>query len=483
MDIFQGLNREQQRAVSKLEGPLLIMAGAGSGKTRVLTYRIANLLEQGVEPYCILAITFTNKAAREMRDRVDNLIGEGAKDVWLSTFHSFCARFLRREIEHTGLYKQNFVIYDTADTTALIKACLKELNIDDKQNSPSSFMGRISDAKNKLMDAEAYAREATDFFDARVAQVYELYTQKLRASNALDFDDLLMVAVRLLKEYPEVREKYQSRFEYIMVDEYQDTNSAQYQLTTILAAKHRNLCVVGDADQSIYGWRGADMRNIMDFEEDYPEAVVIKLEQNYRSTKNILQAANAVIEYNIDRKKKELWTNNPTGEKIVSYTANNEKDEARYIAREIDTACTLYNAKYGDMAILYRTNAQSRALEEGMMQSGIPYTMVGGVRFYERKEIKDILAYLRVIFNPADNVSLLRIINVPRRGLGDTGLGRMMAAAAEHNISLFELITDLQLLGMIPKLSTKVRTAIEDFAMMIMSLMGEIGSPALYYSG
>ncbi len=306
MDIFSGLNPAQKQAVEHTEGPLLIMAGAGSGKTKVLTCKVANLLAQGAAPYSILAITFTNKAATEMRERVDRMIGEAAKDVWLSTFHSFCARFLRREIEATGLYKKNFVIYDTSDSQAVIKNVLKKLNLDDKQYTPASVLNAISNAKNQLLGPKAMARDAGSFFEQKVAEVYEIYAQELRNNNALDFDDLLMVTVLLLEQHEEVRIKYQRRFKYILVDEYQDTNGAQYQLTKILAAAHHNLCVVGDADQSIYGWRGADIRNIMDFEKDYPEATTIKLEQNYRSTKNILAAANAVIEHNINRKPKEL---------------------------------------------------------------------------------------------------------------------------------------------------------------------------------
>ncbi len=307
MDIFAGLNPAQKQAVEHTDGPLLIMAGAGSGKTKVLTCKVANLLAKGVSPWSILAITFTNKAATEMRERVDRMIGEGAKDVWLSTFHSFCARFLRWEVEATGMYKRNFVIYDSSDSQVVIKDCLKELNLDPKQYAPSSIQNAISNAKNQLMGPKAMARDADNFFQQKVAEVYALYAKKLRTNNAMDFDDLLMVSVLLLEEHEEIRVKYQNRFKYILVDEYQDTNGAQYQLTKILAAKHHNLCVVGDADQSIYGWRGADIRNIMDFEEDYPEARTIKLEQNYRSTKNILAAANAVIEHNINRKKKELW--------------------------------------------------------------------------------------------------------------------------------------------------------------------------------
>ena len=480
MDLFHGLNEPQQRAVACIDGPLLIVAGAGSGKTRVLTFRIANLLEHGVPPYRILAITFTNKAAREMRDRVDTLIGDAAHDVWLSTFHSFCARFLRTEIEHLGTYAKNFVIYDASDTKGLLRECLKELNIDEKHTAPGAVQSHISDAKNRLLDVKAFAAQATDFFSEQVAKIYELYQSKLRANNALDFDDLLMLTVELLSNNEEIRVKYQKKFQYILVDEYQDTNGAQYAITKLLAEGHHNICVVGDADQSIYGWRGADMRNILNFERDYPEATVILLEQNYRSTKNILAAANAVIENNLTRKKKELWTDNPTGDPIIIYEGATEKNEASYIVREVERLHTMFHVKYGDIAVLYRTNAQSRNIEEAFYATGIPYAMVGSVRFYDRREIKDIIAYLRVIYNPRDTLSLLRIINVPKRGLGQTSLGRMMETAAEYRISLFELITDDQLLSTIPKLSAKVRTALEDFAALIFTFMGQVGTRPLH---
>ena len=472
MEIFEGLNPAQTEAVKHTDGPLLIMAGAGSGKTKVLTCKIANLLAQGVQPWNILAITFTNKAATEMRERVDRMIGEGAKDVWLSTFHSFCARFLRREIEATDLYKKNFVIYDSSDSQVVIKDCLKELNLDPKQYAPNSIQNAISNAKNQLMGPKAMERDADNFFQKKVAEVYKLYAQKLRTNNALDFDDLLMVSVILLEENEEIRTKYQRRFKYILVDEYQDTNGAQYQLTKILAAQHHNLCVVGDADQSIYGWRGADIRNIMDFEQDYPEAKTIKLEQNYRSTKNILAAANAVIEHNVNRKKKDLWTENATGEKLTSYEARDERDEAQFIATTISKQKTIFNASYGDIAILYRTNAQSRVIEETFMRTGIPYTMVGGLKFYDRKEIKDILAYLRVIYNPLDTVSLLRIINVPKRGLGATSLAKLTAYADENGLSLFDVISNPELLDTIPGITARVKKPLELFSTFIFQFMG-----------
>ncbi|MBQ5503172.1 MAG: DNA helicase PcrA [Selenomonas sp.] len=472
MDIFAGLNPAQTKAVEHTDGPLLIMAGAGSGKTKVLTCKIANLLAKGVAPWSILAITFTNKAATEMRDRVDRMIGEGAKDVWLSTFHSFCAKFLRREIEATGLYKRNFVIYDTSDSQVVIKECLKEMNLDPKQYTPSAVQNAISNAKNQLMGPKAMERDADSFFQQKVAEIYKLYAKKLRTNNALDFDDLLMISVLLLEEHEEVRVKYQNRFKYILVDEYQDTNGAQYQLTKILAAKHHNLCVVGDADQSIYGWRGADIRNIMDFEQDYPEARTIKLEQNYRSTKNILAAANAVIEHNINRKKKELWTENTTGEKITVYEAGDERDEAQFIATTVMKQKTIFNASYGDIAILYRTNAQSRVVEETFMRSGIPYTMVGGLKFYDRKEIKDILAYLRVIYNPLDTVSLMRIINVPKRGLGAASLGKIAAYADANGLTVFDVISNPDTLDAIPGITARTKKPLELFATFIFKYMG-----------
>ncbi|WP_026760475.1 DNA helicase PcrA [Selenomonas ruminantium] len=472
MDIFAGLNPAQKEAVEHTDGPLLIMAGAGSGKTKVLTCKVANLLAKGVAPWSILAITFTNKAATEMRERVDRMIGEGAKDVWLSTFHSFCAKFLRREVEATGMYKRNFVIYDSSDSQVVIKECLKELNLAPKQYAPSSIQNAISNAKNQLMGPKAVARDADNFFQQKVAEVYALYAKKLRTNNAMDFDDLLMVSVLLLEEHEEIRVKYQNRFKYILVDEYQDTNGAQYQLTKILAAKHHNLCVVGDADQSIYGWRGADIRNIMDFEEDYPEARTIKLEQNYRSTKNILAAANAVIENNINRKKKELWTENATGEKLTIYEARDERDEAEFIATTVMKQKTIFNASYGDMAVLYRTNAQSRVVEETFMRRGIPYTMVGGLKFYDRKEIKDILAYLRVIYNPLDTVSLLRIINVPKRGLGATTIAKLADFAENNGLTLFDVISSEETLSQIPGITARVKKPLELFSTFIFQFMG-----------
>ncbi|WP_297966479.1 DNA helicase PcrA [uncultured Anaerovibrio sp.] len=476
MDIFSGLNPAQREAVECLEGPLLIMAGAGSGKTRVLTHRIANLLAHGVSPYSILAITFTNKAATEMRDRVDRMIGVGSKDIWLSTFHSFCARILRREIEATGIYQKNFVIYDASDTQSLVKKCLKELNFDDKQYSPGAVLGVISNAKNQMMGPVAFDQHVRingTFYDQKVSEVYTLYQSKLRSNNALDFDDLLLVAVSVLEENEEIRTRYQRRFRYIMVDEYQDTNGAQYQLTKLLAGGHHNICVVGDADQSIYGWLGADVRNILNFEQDYPEARTIMLEQNYRSTKKILAAANAVIDHNPHRKKKVLWTDNTEGDPITTYLASDERDEARFILDNIVKQNTLFNRSYGDMAVLYRTNAQSRILEEAFMRQGMPYTIVGGQKFYERMEIKDILAYMRVLSNPFDTESLSRIINVPRRGIGDTSANKLLAFANERNLSLFEIIANPDTLNEIPGLTARTKNPLGTFSMLLLDLMNK----------
>lgn len=468
--IFDTLNDRQCEAVKHTEGPLLITAGAGSGKTKVLTCRIAHLLELGVAPYRILAITFTNKAAKEMKERVTNLVGAQADSIWLSTFHSFCAKLLRFEVDGFHGYTRNFTIYDSSDQLVLVKDCLKKLNLDDKQFMPRSVLGTISSAKNVLMDAKAFAAQASDFYEQKVADVYALYQEKLRENNAVDFDDLLFLAVRLLQEKEDVREKYQSRFQYILVDEYQDTNHAQYALTKILAARWRNICVVGDADQSIYAWRGADIRNIIEFTRDYPDAASIKLEQNYRSTKTILHAANAVIDNNESRPKKTLWTENPAGNKIIHYQAQTEHDEADYIAGVIYNRHEISHEPYGDMAILFRTNAQSRVLEEKLMRYAIPYTMVGGTKFYDRKEIKDVLAYLRLLYNPEDSLSLTRIINVPKRNIGATTMEHVAAYAEEQGISLFEALSSTDEIPV----TKRARTSLENFAAMIFDLLNDI---------
>lgn len=483
-NIFQDLNPEQKKAVNCLDGPLLIMAGAGSGKTRVLTCRIANLIAQGISPWNILAITFTNKAANEMKSRAENLIGSSAQNIVLSTFHSFCARLLRREIEITGEFTRNFAIYDTGDTKTLIKQCLGELNLDEKTFFNAQF--KISDLKNNLTDPAHFREQInqnrnsrTAERDKNIAQIYELYQKKLRENNALDFDDLIFASVKLFQDYPDVLERYQERFQYISVDEYQDTNVAQYVLTKQLAAKYKNLCVVGDADQSIYGWRGADMRNILNFEQDYPNARVILLEQNYRSTQTILNAANAVIENNVDRKPKTLWTRNESGERIKLVVCENDKQEAEIVAREIRRLVERENFLYNEIALLYRTNAQSRMFEEQFMQAGIPYIIVGGLKFYDRKEIKDILAYLHVIANPQDKIHLMRIINVPRRGLGSTNLNRLAEFAEHMGISILELVADNELFLQVPGLNQRFRAGVKEFAAMMISFMESAKSLAI----
>ena len=467
-DIFAELNPQQAKAVDCLEGPLLVIAGAGSGKTRVLTYRIANLIACGVAPWKILAITFTNKAANEMKSRAQKLIGTPAQNVWLSTFHSFCARLLRREIEITGKFNSNFAIYDASDAKTLLKQCMSELNFD--PDKVTSFQGRISDAKNALIDAahfrELKSRQGGDF-GKNVAAVYELYEKKLRENNALDFDDLIFTTVKLFRKYPDVLEKYQERYRYILIDEYQDTNEAQYVLTKLLADKYQNICVVGDADQSIYGWRGADMRNILNFEHDYPQAKVVKLEQNYRSTKNILDGANAVIAKNFERKDKTLWTQNERGDKIKFLHCAADKVEASIVASEIQRLVTQQNFMYKDIALLYRTNSQSRLFEEKFIRDEIPYVIIGGLRFYERKEIKDILAYLHVIANLRDDVHLTRIVNVPKRGLGQTNFNRLREFASDAGLSIMEVIRDRNRLAQVPSLTPAFRQKIQNFASMI----------------
>ena len=469
-DTMQGLNKEQLDAVQTINGPMLILAGAGSGKTKVLTCRIAHLLQQGVRPYRILAITFTNKAAAEMRERVDRMAGAAARDVWLFTFHAFCARLLRYELENLSGYANNFAIYDTSDSKNLIKQVLKEMNLDEKRFPLPAIISHISNAKNALLLPDAYAREASGYYEQQVAKIYDAFQKKLQANNAVDFDDLLLLALRLLQENPAVREKYQRKFDYLMVDEYQDTNHAQYLLTKLLAAGHRNICVVGDADQSIYGWRGADIQNILDFEKDYPDAKLVKLEQNYRSTQVILDAANAVIDNNSGRKPKNLWTANGNGSEIIYYQANDERDEARYVIENMQKLQLNEGAKLGDMAVLYRTNAQSRVFEEMLIKSGIAYTMVGGTKFYERKEIKDALAYLRLLYNPHDSLSLLRIINVPRRGIGDATLARLQEYANASGQSLFEVVTNA---ADVPGLASRFANKLDELSELLFELMGE----------
>jgi len=467
--ITAGLNPEQKEAVLTTEGPVLILAGAGSGKTKVLTQRIAYLISaKQVAPWSILAITFTNKAAREMQNRVAAIIGGvAAQETWISTFHSLCVRILRRDIDRLGI-NRNFSILDAGDQLSVVKQCLKELNIDPKQYEPRGILSAISTAKNELTDVATFARLAGDPFSQVAAKVYELYQKKLKNNQSLDFDDLIMTTVRLFKEVPEVLEFYQKKFRYIHVDEYQDTNRAQYLLISMLADKSRNLCCVGDADQSIYKWRGADISIILNFEKDYPEAKMIKLEQNYRSTKTILQAANQVIANNKLRKEKKLWTQKQEGNKITCYQGDSEHEEAYFIVDTIRKLMADYK-RYDKFAVLYRTNAQSRVVEDVFMKSNIPYTIVGGTKFYDRKEIKDILAYLRLISNPDDDISLTRIINVPKRNIGDTTVEKLQAYANAQGQSLYQAIQEAGFMGL-PARTTNAILAFNDLITNLMQM-------------
>ncbi|MGA9232291.1 MAG: DNA helicase PcrA [Exiguobacterium oxidotolerans] len=463
--LVSGLNPEQAKAVKHTDGPLLIMAGAGSGKTRVLTHRVAYLMaEKQVAPWNILAITFTNKAAREMRDRIGRLVGGVANDIWVSTFHSMCVRMLRRDIDKLG-YDRNFTILDSSDQQSALKLVLKEQNLDPKKWDPRSMLSIISSQKNELRSAEFYASIVTNPYEKTVAEIYKGYESVLRRNNALDFDDLIGKTTELFKQAPDVLAFYQKKFRYIHVDEYQDTNKAQYDLVNLLAAAHQNLCVVGDSDQSIYRWRGADIANILSFEEDYPTARVIMLEQNYRSSKRILDAANHVIKNNSTRKDKKLWTENLEGEKLIIHTAENEREEAFYIVQEIRNSLR-YGMKLNDIAILYRTNAQSRAIEETLLKSNVPYKMIGGTKFYDRKEIKDVLAYLRLISNPNEDLSFARIVNEPKRGIGATTIDKLRDFADLQGVSLMDAIRDIELSNIAPKTAAKLT----DFRTMIMGL-------------
>lgn len=466
--LVANMNKEQSEAVRTTEGPLLIMAGAGSGKTRVLTHRIAYLLdEKDVSPYNILAITFTNKAAKEMKERVQALVGEEAEVIWMSTFHSMCVRILRRDADRIGI-ERNFTIIDPTDQKSVIKDVLKRENIDPKKYEPKIFIGEISKLKNDLLTPAKAEAEADDFYSRMVATVYKGYQQQLVRNQALDFDDLIMTTIRLFERVPDVLDFYQNKFQYIHVDEYQDTNTAQYTLVNMLAQKFKNLCVVGDSDQSIYGWRGANIHNILSFEKDYPNARTIFLEQNYRSTKTILQAANEVIRHNTERKPKGLWTANQQGEKIHYYEAMSERDETEYVVREIFKQ-QKKGKRYKDMAVLYRTNAQSRVLEETFLKSTIPYVMVGGQKFYDRKEIKDLLSYLRLIANSADDISLQRIINVPKRGIGPSSVEKIATYAADHELTMFDALAEVDFIG----LSKKVTQAAAEFYQLMSNLMQE----------
>ncbi|MFD1416656.1 DNA helicase PcrA [Oceanobacillus jeddahense] len=460
------LNPEQQKAVRHTDGPLLIMAGAGSGKTRVLTHRIAYLMgEKEVSPRNILAITFTNKAAREMKERVAKLVGPQGQYMWVSTFHSMCVRILRRDIDRIG-YSSNFSILDSGDQLSVVKQVLKNLNIDPKKFDPRAMLGQISAAKNELITEEEFAKNAGNFYDRQVAQVYEGYQKVLRKNQSLDFDDLIMQTIHLFDRVPEVLEYYQRRFQYIHVDEYQDTNHAQYFLVKQLAERYQNLCVVGDSDQSIYRWRGADITNILSFEKDYPSTKTVLLEQNYRSSKSILQAANKVIGNNSGRKPKNLWTDNDDGKKISYYKGATEQEEALYIADTIQQLTRGGKYQPGDIAILYRTNAQSRAIEDTFVKSAISYQMIGGTRFYDRKEIKDMIAYLRLITNPDDDISFQRVVNEPKRGIGKTSIERLQAYAAEHDISLYEAVKEVDFTGV----SKKAANALAGFQSLIRTL-------------
>lgn len=463
----KGMNEKQKEAVLTTEGPLLVLAGAGSGKTRVLTHRIAYLIEElGISPYSILTLTFTNKAANEMKERIRNLIGERANDIWAGTFHSICVRILRMNIDSIG-YDSSFIIYDTTDQKTVIKDCIKEKNLNDKMFDPNSMLNFISSQKDKMITPEMHLNEFSgDYREKQKGELYALYQKKLRQNNALDFDDLIMKTIELLRENPETLEYYQNKFKYILVDEYQDTNKAQYILVKLLSEKHKNICVVGDADQSIYKFRGADIRNILDFEKDYPEAKTIMLEQNYRSTKNILKAANSVIEKNMDRKPKALWTDNNEGSCINIFNATNEHGESDFIISKINEFKE--EKSLNDFAILYRTNAQSRVIEEGLIKANIPYKIVGGLKFYDRKEIKDIIAYLRAIQNPVDNVSIKRIINTPKRGIGKTTVDKVELESINREESMYSTMLEAD---SIPGLSNAAKNKLKDFVSMLGTFM------------
>ncbi|ERG68606.1 MULTISPECIES: DNA helicase PcrA [Exiguobacterium] len=455
-ELVKGMNPPQAEAVKYTDGPLLIMAGAGSGKTRVLTHRVAYLMaSKQIAPWNILAITFTNKAAREMKDRIARLVGGVADDIWISTFHSMCVRILRRDIDRIR-YDRNFSILDSSDQLTAIKQVLKELNLDPKKYEPRTLLGMISNHKNELRTPQdAAALVGNNPYEKVISDVYTAYEKKLKQNNVLDFDDLIMKAIQLFQEAPDVLAFYQKKFQYIHVDEYQDTNRAQYTLVKLLAQAHENLCVVGDSDQSIYRWRGADIANILTFEKDYPSAHVILLEQNYRSTKRILEAANGVIQNNSGRKDKQLWTENVEGEKLLLHVASDDRDEAFFIINQMKEL-RQEGIDYGEMAVLYRTNAQSRGLEEMLLKSNIPYKMVGGTKFYERKEIKDILAYLRLIANPDEDISFVRVVNEPKRGIGAATVDKLGDFAGMQGVSLMEAIRDIELSGIAPRTATKL---------------------------
>ena len=465
MNYLDKLNPEQRAAVEQTQGPLLVLAGAGSGKTRVLTCRIAHLIDSGVPAWKILAITFTNKAAREMVERVDALSGESGKDAWVSTFHSCCARILRRDIEKLG-YKREFAIYDEDDRMTVIKGVAKSLELSDKEFPPKAIKAAISDAKNRMLTPREWLKDAGDNFrNRKLCEAYEKYEIALRGNNALDFDDLLIKTLELLSEHPPVLQYYQDKFDYVLVDEYQDTNIAQYQFVRLMAGGKRNLCVVGDDDQSIYGWRGADIRNILEFEKDFPDCKVIKLEQNYRSTANILDAANQVIAHNAGRKEKALWTQCDPGDKVGLYHAMDERDEAAFAAL-MSKKLINQGMRPGEIAVLYRTNAQSRVLEEAFVRAGVPNRIYGGQRFYDRKEVKDLIAYMRALVNPDDDVSVRRIINEPKRGIGDSTVEALSLYAGENDLSLMAAVLDSEGAG----LSSRAQRLVGGFADLMVEL-------------
>jgi len=449
MEILEGLNDKQYEAVTNFEGPSLVIAGAGSGKTKVLTHKIAYLIQQiGIKPWNILAITFTNKAANEMKERVETLVGEVSKDMWIGTFHSICVRILRRYIDRIG-FDLSFIIFDTSDQKTMIKNCLKDLNIDDKMFTDRSVQFEISNAKNEMLEPETYlARANGDFRKEKIASVYMMYQKRLKENNAIDFDDIINFTIKILTENPDVLEYYSEKFKYVLVDEYQDTNKAQFMLVSLFASRYGNITVVGDNDQGIYSFRGADISNILNFERDFPGTKIIKLEQNYRCTKSILNAANSVIKNNEVKYDKKLWTENETGNLPKVYKSEDEYDEARYIVEQINHLKREEYYKYSDFAILYRMNTQSRAIEEILVREDIPYKIIGGLKFYERKEIKDIIAYLRLIYNPNDNLSLIRIINEPKRGIGKTSLDQVQKLAEENSKSMYEIIKNAEQYGL-----------------------------------
>ncbi len=479
MSILNALNPAQYQAARIVDGPLLILAGAGSGKTRVLTYRIAFLIhEVGVPPWNILAVTFTNKAAGEMRERIEQLVGSVTRDIWMGTFHSICARLLRLEATSLGL-DAHFTIYDEEDRRALMRRILKSLDISADDLAPRAVVAQISRAKNAMIDPHQFAQEAGSSIQRQIAEIYPLYEAELRRHNAFDFDDLLVVLVRQLQQHPDVLARYQERFKYILIDEYQDTNRPQYLLTQQLASRYCNICCVGDDDQSIYQFRGADIRNILDFERDYPEAQTVRLEQNYRSTARILSAANAVIQNNQNRKGKQLWTQSEEGDRIQLVECDTERGEARFVVETVQRLVRQQGLSLGEAAVLYRTNAQSRALEEELQRAGMPYVIVGGIRFYERKEIKDILAYLRLLVNPSDNISLQRIINVPKRGIGATSLERLQTHARQRQLGLFEALAAID---QVDGLNSRTRKNLQDFYAQLQTLAKrkrELELPAL----